>query len=224
MPRRIGRLSLFPGHVQRQFRCHLVCWVFHGASQIDSAIVTDGGCLRLSRDSCNLLIVRQAPALRALATPCHPRYAGVAESRQGASLPRTPSHPHDGNRKGCTEGRSPTGGGSDDSSGLRPSNPQSLASLIFFRSTSLSTGDFTPCAPRFACWMVGVGELWAKRSLTRWPGLEPCPSLLDGAERSHMGTHKQPAVGLQVQGWASPPPPSCFRLGGPLARVLVLVA
>ena len=42
--------------------------------------------------------------------------------------------------------------------------------------------------------------------------------------RSHQGTHKRPAMGLQVQGLASPPSASCFRFAGLLARVSVLAA
>ena len=71
--------------------------------------------------------------------------------------------------------------------------------------------------------MVRVGESRQSFPLPGKPSLEPCLRLPDGAERSLTGTHKQPAMGSQVQVWAYPPPPSCFRLGGSLARVLVLV-
>lgn len=51
------------------------------------------------------------------------------------------------------------------------------------------------------------------------PGLELCPSLLDGAERSLTGLSERYARQSQVQGCTSPPSASCFRVAGLLARV-----
>lgn len=74
------------------------------------------------------------------------------------------------------------------------------------------------------CWMVGVGEIGQSVPLPAIAGLELCPRVLDGAERSLMGPPNSALAGSQVQGCTSPPPPSCFRVGGPLAWVPVLAA
>ena len=72
--------------------------------------------------------------------------------------------------------------------------------------------------------MVRVGENGQSDPLPGKPSFELCPCMPDGAERSLMGPSSSALTASQVQGCTSPPPPSCFRAGGPLAWVPVLAA
>ena len=105
--------------------------------------------------------------------------------------------------------RNPAGGGGLRLDSLKPSERVS---------------DLPQCPLSGKCWMVRVVRLGKAFPLPAIAGLKLCPRVLDGAERSLMGPPSRALAGSQVQGCTSPPPPSCFRVGGPLAWVPVLAA
>ena len=55
-------------------------------------------------------------------------------------------------------------------------------------------------------------------------GFRALPMMLDGAERSLMGQSAGALTSLQIQGYTTPPPPSCISIGGPLPWDTVLAA
>ena len=72
--------------------------------------------------------------------------------------------------------------------------------------------------------MVRVGENGQSDPLPGKPSFELCPCMPDGAERSLMGQSAGALTSLQIQGYTTPPPPSCISIGGPLPWDTVLAA